>query len=73
MVDDNALLVLRKRYLIKDNKGNPVEIPDEMFHGVAGFIARAEYSYKWQEGNLANLLPALFSPSKTPSTIFSVM
>jgi ribonucleoside-diphosphate reductase alpha chain len=53
MVDDNALLVLRKRYLIKDNKGNPVEIPDEMFHGVAGFIARAEDSYRWQEENLA--------------------
>jgi ribonucleoside-diphosphate reductase alpha chain len=53
MVDDNALLVLRKRYLIKDNKGNPVEIPDEMFHRVAGFIAWAEDSYTWQEGNLA--------------------
>jgi ribonucleoside-diphosphate reductase alpha chain len=42
MIDDNALLVLPKRYLIKDKKGNPVETPDEMFHRVAGFVARAE-------------------------------
>jgi ribonucleoside-diphosphate reductase alpha chain len=49
MVDDNTLLVLRKRYLIKDNEGNPVETPDEMFRRVADFIARAEESYNGKE------------------------
>ena len=44
-VDDNALLVLRKRYLIKDREGNAVETVDEMFRRVAGFIAQAEDSY----------------------------
>jgi hypothetical protein len=70
MVDDNTLLVPRKR---KDNKGNSFESTDEIFYRVAGFIARVEDSYKWQEGNLANLLPALFSPSKILSTLFSIM
>jgi ribonucleoside-diphosphate reductase alpha chain len=49
MVDDNALLVLRKRYLIKDDKGNPVETPDEMFRRVAGFVARAEGAYNGKD------------------------
>lgn len=45
MVDDNALLVLKKRYLIKDVRGNAVETPDQMFERVAGFVARAEEMY----------------------------
>ncbi len=45
MVDDNALLVLQKRYLIKDVSGNPVETPDDMFRRVAGFVASAESIY----------------------------
>ena len=49
MIDKNALLVLQKRYLIKDNAGNPVETVDEMFHRVAGFIARAEDIYNSKE------------------------
>jgi ribonucleoside-diphosphate reductase alpha chain len=44
-VDDNALLVLRKRYLIKDGEGEVVETVDEMFRRVAGCIARAEDIY----------------------------
>ena len=48
-VDDNALLVLRKRYLNKDREGNPVETVDEMFRRVAGFIAQAEDSYNSKE------------------------
>jgi len=49
MVDDNALIALRKRYLKKGSKGNPVETPDEMFHRVAGFIAQVEDSYNGGE------------------------
>lgn len=45
MIDDNALLVLQKRYLIKDANGNTIETPDEMFRRVASFIAGAEVSY----------------------------
>lgn len=49
MFDDNALLVLQKRYLIKDAKGNPVETPDEMFHRVASSVAKAEENYRGKE------------------------
>jgi ribonucleoside-diphosphate reductase alpha chain len=49
MIDYNALLVLQKRYLIKDTFGNPVETPDEMFHRVAGFVAKAEDIYNGKE------------------------
>lgn len=45
MVDANSLFVLRKRYLLRDRDGNVTETPDQMFHRVAGFIARAEDLY----------------------------
>ena len=37
--------VLSKRYLLKDDNGNVVETPDEMFVRVAGVIASAEKLY----------------------------
>ena len=46
MVDQNALLVLRKRYLIKDETGKPIETPEGLFRRVAGFMARAEDNFK---------------------------
>jgi ribonucleoside-diphosphate reductase alpha chain len=46
MVDQNALLVLKKRYLIKDETGNPIETPEGLFRRVAGFMARAEDIFK---------------------------
>ena len=41
-ITKNAQAVLEKRYLIKDEKGNPTETVDELFHRVAGAIAAAD-------------------------------
>jgi ribonucleoside-diphosphate reductase alpha chain len=41
-LSDNAITVLRKRYLKKDENGNSVETPEEMFWRVAENIAQAE-------------------------------
>lgn len=41
----NSLKVLRKRYLKKDDEGNPVEQPSDMFVRVAENIASAEGRY----------------------------
>ncbi len=46
MLDRNAILVLNKRYLVKDEAGNPVENPEGMFRRVAHAVARAEENYK---------------------------
>ena len=45
-LDENALLVLRKRYLIKDEAGNPIETPEGLFRRVASAVARAEDNYR---------------------------
>ena len=42
---DNALQVLKRRYLKKDKQGNVIETPDEMFRRVARTIASAELNY----------------------------
>jgi ribonucleoside-diphosphate reductase alpha chain len=44
----NALTVLEKRYLKKDNQGQVIETPDEMFRRVAKHIASAELNYNPQ-------------------------
>ncbi len=44
-LDENALLVLRKRYLMKDEAGNPVETPEQLFRRVAAAVATAEEGY----------------------------
>ena len=41
----NAARVLDRRYLRKDNQGNVIETPAEMFDRVAGHIAKAEKKY----------------------------
>lgn len=42
----NAMTVLRKRYLIKDDQGQVTETPEEMFKRVANNIAYADKLYK---------------------------
>jgi len=42
-LSDNALKVLEKRYLKRNNKGEIIETPEEMFRRVADNIAKAEF------------------------------
>lgn len=42
---DNARAVLARRYLRKDDQGNPVETPADMFRRVARHVAQAEKAY----------------------------
>ncbi len=44
-VTDNALAVLRRRYLAKDKLGRVIESPRELFIRVANFIAEADRGY----------------------------
>lgn len=53
-LSENALKVLRARYLLKDEKGAVIETPEGMFRRVAGSIAAAERLYNedaayWEE------------------------
>ena len=45
-MDEGALLVLSKRYLLKNEAGEPIESPEGLFHRVAEYIARAEDNFK---------------------------
>jgi len=42
VLTENAIAILRNRYLIKDNLGNCIETPAELFSRVADSIAQAE-------------------------------
>ncbi|MFH1372276.1 MAG: vitamin B12-dependent ribonucleotide reductase [bacterium] len=44
-ISDNALVVLRRRYLARDEAGHVVENPDQMFLRVAHFVAEADRNY----------------------------
>ena len=44
-LSDNALTVLKSRYLIKDEKGNILETPDQLIERVAKAIASADKNY----------------------------
>ena len=46
----NAITVLEKRYLIKDESGKPVEKPEDLFWRVATTIAAPDRAYGASEG-----------------------
>lgn len=45
VMSENSIIVLKKRYLKKDENGNPIEKPEEMYWRVACNIAQAEKNY----------------------------
>ncbi len=44
-ISKNGLTVLERRYLIKDESGNPMETPDELLRRVAKAVAAADKEY----------------------------
>lgn len=46
MISKNGIKVLEKRYLTKDEKGNVLETPEELFKRVSSFIADADKIYE---------------------------
>ncbi len=54
-LSDNARLVLERRYLARDERGRPLETPEELFRRVANNIAQAELTYRpGDAGNVAH-------------------
>jgi ribonucleoside-diphosphate reductase alpha chain len=54
-LSDNARIVLARRYLKKDDKGRPVEEPEQMFWRVARVIAEEDRKYGASEGAVETL------------------
>jgi len=53
-LSENAITVLEKRYLLKDDKGKVTEKPIEMFRRVASAIISAEKKYKLPKEEMIN-------------------
>lgn len=56
----NAVTVLEKRYLIRDEQGQPAERPEDLFWRVASTIAAADSRYGASEGAVEALAEAFY-------------
>jgi ribonucleoside-diphosphate reductase alpha chain len=61
----NAITVLEKRYLIKDDAGKPVETASDLFWRVARTIAEPDRAYGASEGAVEALAEAFFDVMAT--------
>jgi ribonucleoside-diphosphate reductase alpha chain len=52
---DNAITVLKRRYLLRDNDGNIIETSDDMFKRVAYHISQAEDNYNTSQEDKAEI------------------
>jgi ribonucleoside-diphosphate reductase alpha chain len=64
----NAVTVLEKRYLIKDDAGKPVETPSDLFWRVARTIAEADRRYGASGGAVEALAEAFYGLWPTGSS-----
>ncbi len=44
-ISPNARVTYEKRYLIKDERGNVTETPEDLLHRVASYIAEIDADY----------------------------
>jgi ribonucleoside-diphosphate reductase alpha chain len=59
-LSSNARITFEKRYLIKDEKGNPVEAPEDLLHRVSANIASVEKNYGKDEQAIKNIEESFF-------------
>lgn len=60
-LSENALIVLKKRYLKKDEKGAVCEVPEELFRRVAKSVAEAERLYGKSEAETGAVEDSFFN------------
>ncbi len=59
-LSDNAATVLKRRYLIKDERGEPAEEPQDLFWRVARTVAEADARYGASPGAVETLAEAFY-------------
>ena len=60
-LSENALTVLKRRYLKKDSQGKLIETPEKMFRRVAQHIAKAEKNYGADDARVKDVEDVFYS------------